>query len=191
MVDIRKRIIGGEIADAVIGSSAMIEDLARIGHLDSRSRTELVKSGIGAAVRAGARKPDLRSQEAFTAALRAAQSIVYSSGPSGVYLAELFERLGVAGELQAKAVQAPPGVLVAEMVANGHFALCFQQIAELRQVSGIDYAGPLPPEVQLVTVFSGAVHARAAEPKAATEWLRYLCSRDAEPIVRKHWLEPA
>lgn len=191
MVDIRKRMIAGETADAVIGSAALIEDLARIGHLDSRSRTPLVKSGVGAAVRAGATKPDLRSVEALKAALRSAQSIVYSSGPSGVYLAELFQRLGLAEELKAKAVQAPPGMLVGELVAKGEFALCFQQIPELRQVSGIDYAGPLPPQVQLVTVFSGAVHSRAAQPKAASEWLRYLASRDAEPIFHKHGLERA
>jgi molybdate transport system substrate-binding protein len=191
MADIRKRMLAGETTDAVIGSAALIEDLARIGSLDSRSRVDLVKSGVGAAVRAGAAKPDLRSVEALKAALRAAKSIVYSSGPSGVYLAELFQRLGIDQELKAKATQAPPGVLVGELVAHGQFELCFQQIPELRQVCGIDYVGPLPGEVQLLTVFSGGVHSKSSQAKAAAEWLRYLASRDAEPVIRKHGLEPA
>jgi molybdate transport system substrate-binding protein len=191
MVDIRKRMLAGEAVDVVIGSSGLIEDLIRIGSLDSRSRVDLVKSGIGAAVRKGAKKPDIGSVDALKAALLAAESIVYSSGPSGVYLAELFQRLGIAEKLEAKAKQAPPGVLVAELVAKGEFALCFQQLPELRQVSGIDYVGPLPAEVQLVTVFSGGVHSKCADPKTAQAWLEYLASRDAEPTIRKHGMEPA
>ena len=191
MVDIRKRMLAGERVDAVIGSAALIDDLTRIGAVDSRSKVDLVKSGIGAAVRKGAKKPDLRSVDAFKAALLGAKSIVYSSGPSGVYLAELFQRLGIAEQLKGKATQAPPGVLVAELVANGQFELCFQQLPELRQVSGIDYAGPLPAEVQQVTVFTGGLHSKAAEAQAAGDWLRHLASRDAEPTIRKHGMEPA
>lgn len=191
MADIRKRMLAGEVSDVVIGSAGLIEDLMRIGSLDSRSRVDLVKSGIGAAVRSGAEKPDLANVEALKAALRAAKSIVYSSGPSGVYLAELFQRLGLQDELKTKATQAPPGVLVGELVAKGEIELCFQQLPELRQVAGIDFAGPLPAEVQLVTVFTGAVHSKAADPKGGESLLRYLASRDAEPVLRKHGMEPA
>src|SRR2546428_9457392 len=189
--DIRKRMLAGETADAVIGPAALIDDLTRIGSLDSRSRIDLAKSGVGAAVRAGAPKPDIRSVEALKGALRAAKSIVYSSGPSGVYIAELLQRLGIADELKAKAKQAPPGVLVGELVARGQFELCFQQLPELRQVSGIDYVGPLPPDVQIITLFSGGVHSKAAQAKTAKAWLRFLASRDATPVMRKHGLEPA
>jgi molybdate transport system substrate-binding protein len=191
MADIRKRILGGEVTDLVIGSAALIDDLVNAGNLDSRTRTALAKSGVGAAVRAGARKPVLRTLDDLKAALRNAKSIVYSSGPSGVYLAELFERLGLAKEMKQKARQAPPGVLVGELVAGGKYELCFQQLPELRQVKGIDYAGPLPPEVQLVTVFSGAVHSRARNGKAAGELLHHLASREAQRVLRKHGLEPA
>jgi molybdate transport system substrate-binding protein len=191
MADIRKRMLAGEVSDVVIGSAGLIEDLMRIGSLDSRSRVDLVKSGVGAAVRSGAKKPDLRTVEALKTTLRAAKSIVYSSGPSGVYLAELFQRLGLEGELKAKAKQAPPGVLVGELVAKGEFELCFQQLPELRQVAGIDFVGPLPAEVQLVTLFTGAVHSKSADAKAAASWLRYLASRDAERAMRKHGMEPA
>jgi molybdate transport system substrate-binding protein len=190
MADIRKRILADELTDVVIGAATMIEDLINAGYLDSRSRTNLAKSEIGAAVRAGAHKPDIGTVEAFKAALRGAKSIVYSSGPSGLYLAELFQRLGIAEELKPKARQAPPGVLVGELVAGGKFELCFQQIPELRQVKGIDYVGRLPREVQLATVFSGAVHCKSSRSEAASELLRHLSSRDAQRVLRKHGLEP-
>jgi molybdate transport system substrate-binding protein len=191
MSDIRKRMLSGEVCDVVIGSAGLMEDLMRIGSLDSRSRVDLVKAGVGAAVRSGAKQPDLATVEALKAALRAAKSIVYSSGPSGVYVAELFQRLGLEDELKAKARQAPPGVLVGELVAKGEFELCFQQLPELRQVAGIDFVGPLPAEVQLVTLFTGAVHSKAADAKGAESWLRFLRSPDAEQVIRKHGMEPA
>jgi len=191
MADTRKRILAGEVTDVVIGSAGLIEDLIASGNFDSRTRVDLAKSEVGAAVRAGARKPDIGSVEALTKALRAAKSIVYSSGPSGVYLAELFQRLGIAEELKSKAKQAPPGVLVGEMVARGDFELCFQQVSELRQVRGIDYVGRLPKEVQLTTVFAGAVHSKSAQSKPGGGLLHHLASRDSQRVLRKHGLEPA
>ena len=191
MADIRKRMLAGEVADVVIGSAGLIEDLINGGSLDSRSRADLAKSEIGAAVRAGARKPDIGSVDALKSALRAAKSIVYSSGPSGVYLAELFQRLGLAAELKPKVRQAPPGTLVGQLVASGEFELCFQQVPELRQVRGIDYVGRLPQEVQMTTVFSGAVHSKTSQSKAGNDLLRHLASREAQRVLRKHGLEPA
>ena len=172
MVDTRKRILAGEVTDVVIGSAGLIEDLINGGNFDSR-------------------KPDIGSVEALKSALRAAKSIVYSSGPSGIYLVELFQRLGIAEELKSKARQAPPGVLVGELVARGDFELCFQQVPELRQVHGIDYVGRLPREVQLSTVFAGAVHSRSAQAKPGGELLHHLASREAQRVLRKHGLEPA
>ena len=191
MADIRKRLGAGEVVDAVIGSAALIEELAANGRLDAASRVDIARAEVGAAVRAGARKPDMGSIEAFKHALRAAKSVVYSSGPSGVYLAQLFHRLGMAEELKSKAVQAPPGALVGERVARGEFELGFQQVPELAQVAGLDYVGPLPAEIQLTTVFGGAVHARASRPFAASALLGFLTSRDAHPVLRRHGLEPA
>ena len=191
MADIRKRILAGEVTDVVIGSAGLIEDLVNSGNLDSRTRLDFAKSEVGAAVRSGARKPDIGSVEALKGALRAARSIVISSGPSGVYLVELFQRLGLAEELKPKARQAAPGVLVGELVARGEFELCFQQVSELRQVRGIDYVGKLPREVQLSTVFSGAVHSKSAQSKPGGELLHHLASRDSQRVLRKHGLEPA
>jgi molybdate transport system substrate-binding protein len=191
MGEIRKRMLAGEVTDVVIGAATLIDDLVNAGCLDSRSRIALAKSEIAAAVRAGARKPDIGSVEAFKSALLGARSIVYSSGPSGVYLAELFQRLGIAEALKGKAVQAPPGVLVGEFVAAGKFELCFQQVPELRQVKGIDYAGRLPREIQLATVFSGAVHSKSSLSPVGNDLLRHLSSREAQRILRKHGLDPA
>lgn len=191
MADIRKRILAGEATDVVIGSAGLIEDLINGGNFDSRTRVDLAKAEVGAAVRSGAPKPDIGSVEALKSTLRSAKSIVYSSGPSGIYLAELFQRLGIAEELKAKATQAPPGVLVGELVARGDFELCFQQVPELRQVQGIDYVGRLPPEVQLSTLFAGAVHSRSAQSKPGGELLHHLASREAQRVLRKHGLEPA
>jgi molybdate transport system substrate-binding protein len=191
MADIRKRMVAGEVVDAVIGSASLIEDLVAGGSVDSRSRVDIAKSGVGAAVRSGAAKPRIGTLDELKAALRGARSIVYSSGPSGVYLAELFERLGLMKEIGQKARQAPPGVLVGELVAQGKFELCFQQLPELRQVHGIDYVGPLPAEVQLITVFSGGVHSKAKQAKPAAAWLRQLASREAQAVLRRHGLDPA
>jgi molybdate transport system substrate-binding protein len=179
------------VTDVVIGSAGLIEDLIAGGSLDSRSRVDLAKSEVGAAVRSGARKPDIGSVDAFKSALRAANSIVYSSGPSGIHLAEVFQNLGLAEELKSKAKQAPPGVLVGELVARGEFELCFQQVPELRQVKGIDYVGRLPREIQVTTVFAGAVHSKSSQSSAGTALLRHLASRDAQRVLRKHGLEPA
>jgi len=191
MADIRKRLGAGEAVDAVIGSAALIEELAANGRLDAASRVDMPRAEVGAAVRAGARKPDIGSVEAFRNALRAAKSVVYSSGPSGVYLARLFHRLGMAEELKSRAVQAPPGTLVGERVARGEFELCFQQVPELAQVAGLDYVGPLPAEIQLTTVFAGAVHAGASRSREAAALLDFLAAREAQPVLRRHGLEPA
>jgi len=116
MADIRKRILAGEATDVVIGSAGLIEDLINGGNFDSRTRVDLAKSEVGAAVRSGARKPDIGSVEALKSALRAAKSIVYSSGPSGVYLARVLKGWGVPED---RLVQTPPGAPVGEVIARG------------------------------------------------------------------------
>jgi molybdate transport system substrate-binding protein len=191
MADIRKRVNAGENADVVIGSRALVDELIQAGKLAKGSALDLVKSGVGAAVRHGAPKPDIGSVEAVKRAMRAAKSVVYSSGPSGVYLAELFQRWGLADELKGRLTQTPPGVLVGELVARGEMELAFQQVPELQQVSGIDYIGPLPAEIQLVTVFSGGVHGAAREPDACKALLQFLHSPAAAPVMKKHGMDLA
>ena len=186
MVDIRKRMTAGESADLVIGSAALIDELIHAGKLARGSRVDLVSSGVGMAVKKGAPRPDISSVEAFTRALHNAKSIVYSSGPSGIYLAGLFERLGIAAELKDRMLQAPPGALVAEMVARGEKEIAFQQIPELKQVSGIDIVGPLPADIQTVTTFSGGIPVGAKAPDQAKALTGFLTSAAAAAVVRKH-----
>ena len=189
MADIRKRLQAGEAPDGIIGSAALVDELAQGGALIAGSRFDLVKSGAGVAVKKGAPRPDISTAEKLYQALRKAKSIVYSSGPSGVYLAELFRKNGLAEELKDRLRQTPPGVLVGELVARGEMEICFQQMPELQQVAGIDIVGPLPAEIQTVTVFSGGVHAKATDAAGVKALFGFL--RENAAVMRKHGMELA
>jgi molybdate transport system substrate-binding protein len=190
-VDAAKRVQAGEAFDAVVLASGAIDELLRGGHAVAGSRTDLVSSGVSVAVRAGAPRPDIGSEEALKAALLAAPTIGYSTGPSGTHLLRTFERWGVAETLRARTVQAPPGVPVGTMVADGRVAIGFQQLSELMGLPGIDVVGPLPPGVQILTVFSGALCATAAQPAAARAWLDFMASPAMAEAKRRHGMEPA
>ena len=189
--DIAKRIKAGETADIVIVGAGAVDELINSGKLLPGSRVDLMKSGIGVAVRAGAPKPDIGSQEALKRTLLSAKSIGYSTGLSGVYMNSLFQRMGIADELKPKLKQAPPASLVGDMVARGEVDIGFHQISELLHVSGIDYLGPLPPEIQQITVFSSGIHASAKDATAAKALVDFLHSPSAAPVIKKHGMEPA
>jgi len=181
---IRKRIGGGEVFDLVVGSSDSIDFLIKEKKL--KARTHLANAEAGVGVRKGARRPDLSSVEALQRELRAARKIGYSTGPSGLYLAELFKRWGMAGELAPKLVLAPSGVMVGTFIARGEVDFGFQQKSELLQVEGVDYAGPLPAEIGLITAFTAGFPGKPL--KAAQDWIA-LFTGSAE-VLRKHGLEP-
>lgn len=187
-VDIVKRIGDGEIADLVIIPAERVDDFVKQGRLVSR--VDLARSGIGVAVRAGAPRPDISSAAALRNALRSAKSIVLSSGPSSVYLPTMFQKLGIADELKPKTLRIAPGLPVGEAVARGEGEVGFTQISELMSVKGIDYLGPLPAEVQFVTVFSAGLHAAAPAPQAARALLNLLTAPEAAPVLRRHGMEP-
>lgn len=190
-VDIMKRMAAGESFDLVIMASDGIERLIKDGKIAAGSRVDLVKSGIGIAVRKGAPKPDLSSTEALKRTLLAAKSVGYSTGPSGVYLEGLFARLGIADAVKAKAKQVAPGVPVGTIVASGEAEIGFQQVSELLHVDGIDYLGPLPAEVQHITVFSAGLPAGAGQPDAAKALVKFLTAPAAAPVIKKNGLDPA
>ena len=137
------------------------------------SRVDLARSGIGVAVRAGASRPDIGSVDAFKRALRQARSIAHSSSASGVYLESLFQRLGIAAELAPK-IRKVEGEPVGQVVARGEAEIGFQQVSELLPVAGIDYVGPLPAEIQEITVFAAGIPVGAPHPEAARASIEFL-----------------
>ena len=190
-VDAAKRVQAGEVFDVVILASDAIAKLAASGHVVPASQVDLVHSGVAVAVRAGASVPDISSEDAVRRAVLAARSLSYSTGPSGVALAKLFERWGIAQEIAPRIVQAPPGVPVGTLVARGEVELGFQQLSELLHVSGITLVGPLPPAIQITTTFSGAIAANARQPDAARALLAFMASPEAADAKRRQGMDPA
>lgn len=188
-VQIMSRLQAGEIVDVVILSAAALDELVARGRIDAGGRYDLAKSGIGVAVRSGAPKPDLSSAEALKRAVLSAKSIVYSTGPSGIYLAGLFERMGIAHAIASKVKQVQ-GEPAGACVARGEAEIGFQQISELLPVPGIDLVGPLPPDIQEITVFSAGVHASAKQPAAARALIAFFTSAAAAPVIERHGMQP-
>lgn len=187
-VQMMSRLKGGETVDVVILSADSLEQLVKAGII--ASRTDLARSGVGMAVRAGAAKPDISSGEALKRAVLAAKSVVYSTGPSGIYLAGLFRQMGIEDQVKPKLKQVQ-GEPAGASVARGESEIGFQQMSELLPVPGIDIVGPLPPEVQRITTFSAGLHARAKEPDAAKALVKFLTAPEAAPVIRKKGMEPA
>jgi len=189
-VDLMKRMKAGESVDLVILAGKSLDELIQLGNVVPGSRVDLAKSGVAAAVRAGATKLDISSGVALKRALLAAKSIGYSTGASGVHLVKVFERMGIAAELQAKSKQAAPGMPVGDLIARGEVELGFQQLSELLPVAGIEVIGMLPPDDQEFTVFSAGIHTAAKEPAAAKALVLFLASPATAPVKRKKGMEP-
>jgi molybdate transport system substrate-binding protein len=187
--DIQKRIAGGEAADLVILGSNGTQELIKQGKL-AGTRVDFAKSGVGVAVRAGAPKPDISSADAVKKAVLAAKSVAYSAGASGIYLVGMFQKMGIAEEVKSKTATVKPGEPVGDVVARGDAEIGFQQVSELIPVKGIQYLGPLPAEIQNITVFAGGVHTGAKEADAAAALVKFLTAPDARATLEKHGLEP-
>jgi molybdate transport system substrate-binding protein len=155
------------------------------------SRVDLLRSGVAVAVRAGAPRPDVSSEESVKRAVLHARTISFSTGPSGVYLEQLFARWGILDEIRPRIVVPPPGTPVGSLVADGSVELGFQQLSELANLKGIDVLGPLPPEIQTVTVFSGGVSAGCGQPEAARAALKFMASPAAASVAEQHGMQSA
>jgi molybdate transport system substrate-binding protein len=186
------RVQHGEPVDLVILPIQAMNALAAQGKVVGDSVTPVAKAGIGAVVKQGAPVPDISSVEAFKQALLAAPSVAYvdpaAGGSSGIYVAKLFDRLGIGDEVRRKAVLVPGG-LVGSRVANGEAALGLQQISELRAVSGVTFVGPLPAELQNYTIYAAAIPTSAQSPAAGRELLAELRSEAAAQALTASGLE--
>ncbi len=184
------RLERGEPADVVIMVGYALGDLVKQGKVIAETRVDLVKSPIGVAVKSGAPKPDISTSESVKLALLAAKTIAYSDSASGVYVStEMFARLGIADEMKDKARKIP-ATPVGEIVARGDAEIGFQQISELKPVSGIDIVGPLPDDLQKITVFSAGIATVAKEPDAGKALIKYLGSPAVSAALIKSGMEP-
>jgi molybdate transport system substrate-binding protein len=187
-VDAAKRVRAGEPLDVVVLARDVVDDLTATRRIAPGSRVDLWVSAIGVAVRAGAPRPDIGSAAGIKAAVLAARRVGYSTGPSGQYLAKLFASWDADGKLKDRITVAPPGVPVGSLVARGEIDLAFQQLSELGG-DGIDVLGPLPPEIQMITTFSGGVALSSTQPAAARELLAFFGSPAHRGLKQAHGMD--
>ena len=190
-LNVEKRLAGGEFCDLIIMAGPAVDNQIKLGKAVAGSRVDFAKSAIGLAVRKGAAKPDISSADALKKTLLAAKSIGYSTGPSGVYILSMFEKLGIAGEVKGKLKQTPSGVFVGTLLANGEAEVGFQQIGELKRFEGIDYVGPLPGDLQQITVFAAGILTGAKQADAAKALVKFISAPAAAAVYKKHGLEPS
>jgi molybdate transport system substrate-binding protein len=187
-VDAAKRINAGEVMDVVVLAATAIDKLIASGRVLA-GRVDLVKSGVAIAVRSGAPAPAIATAEDVKAAVLAAPSLSFSTGPSGDYLEKLFERWGILEQIRPRLVVPPPGVPVGALVADGRAALGFQQLSELMNLAGITLLGPLPDAIQHLTIFSGGICASSNSPDAARKLLQYLAAPQMAQLKLQHGME--
>jgi molybdate transport system substrate-binding protein len=184
------RIRGGEGADIVILTREGLDELVREGRVPADSCVDLAHSYVGLAVKAGAIRPDISTEAALREALLGARAVAYSQlGASGILFARLIERLGIAAEINARAIIIPQG-FTAEKLVGGEAELAVPQISELKQVSGIDVVGPIPYALQTPAVFSAGGVAASELTEQSERLLRYLASPEVAPLLRECGLEP-
>ena len=184
------RLRDGETADVVILTKQALDDLAAKGTVVAASCVDLARSFVGIAVKAGADHPDIATELALRATLLSARSVAYSRiGASGIFFAQLIERMGIAAEVNARARIIPSG-FTAELLVSGEADLAVQQLSELKQVPGIEVIGPIPRELQIPAVFSAGRLAASERAVQSDALLKYLASPEVAPVLRESGLEP-
>lgn len=190
-----KRLQGGETADVLILNRAGIDTMTREGRVLAGSEATLASSATAIAIRAGAARPDISTEEALKRTLLAARAISYTSpaagGASGIYFAKLLERLGIATEVNAKTKFPPPAGLSAEFLLTGEADLAVQQKSELLQVPGIEILGTLPGDLHMVTVFVAGIEASSPQAATGKALLAFLRTAAAAEVFRAKGLDPA
>lgn len=185
-----KRVADGEVFDVVVNTADGVDRMASSGKLVNGSRIDFSRSAVAVALRSGLPRPDVSSVSGLKKSLLEAQSIAISSGPSGRYLEQLFQKLGVADQIKQKIKQPPSGVQIGDMLARGEVDLGFQQVSELMQAKGFQYLGPLPAELQNYTVWAAGVHSSAPQLDAARAFSSALRALESGDAIRKSGMEP-
>ena len=189
-VPLKRQIEAGETFDVVILTPALVEDLVKQGRVAAGTKTDVAKSGIGVASRAGTPKPDISTPEAFKRTLINAKSIVYSKeGQSGTYMARLIERLGLAAEMKPKTVLETRSGHTAVAVVEGKAELGFVLISEILPVSGAEPVGPLPAELQNYVVFTAGISQNAKDAEAAKTFIKFFTAPAALPVLKAKGME--
>lgn len=184
------RLQKGETADVLILTQEGLAGLAATGSVVAESCIDLARSYVGLAVKAGAARPDIMTEEGLRATLLGARSVAYSRlGASGIFFAQLIAGMGIASEVNARATIVPQG-FTAERLVSGEADLAVQQISELKQVAGVDIVGPIPLHLQDPAVFSAGRLAASARPDQSDRLLKFLASKEVAPALRNSGLEP-
>jgi molybdate transport system substrate-binding protein len=184
-----KRLREGEKADVLILTREGLDELIAEGAIVASTRVDLARSYVGLAVKAGQPHPDVATEAAFKAAVLAARSVAYSRiGASGIYFAELIQRLGIASEVNARATITSG--FTAERLVTGEADLAVQQLSELKQIAGIELVGPIPLHLQTAAVFTAGRMTASSHAEAADALLKYLASKEVAPVLREAGLEP-
>ena len=187
-----RRIGNGEAFDVVVLTPAAMELLEQAGRVARGSSVRLARVAIGVAVKQGAPLPAIGSESDFRQALLAARAVAYidpaAGGSSGIYLTQLFQRMGIAAQIAPKAVLVPGG-LVAQRLVSGEADLALHQISEILAVPGVTLVGPIPAEVQNYTVYAGGLAATSADLPAARAFLELLAGERAKTVLKDKGME--
>jgi molybdate transport system substrate-binding protein len=192
---LKKRIESGETFDVAVITPSVIDELAHAGKVAAGSRVNLARVGVGVMVRAGAPKPDVSTVEAFKETLLKAKTVAYidpaGGGSSGVYLDKLFERLGIADQVRAKARLKKGGGYVADLLVNGDAELGLHQISEIVPVKGVTLVAPLPKDIQNYTTYAAGLSASSGNKDAAQAFMKALTGPAAAAVLKDKGMEPA
>jgi molybdate transport system substrate-binding protein len=187
---LKRQIEGDEQFDVALLTTPFIADLAKQGKIAAGTSAHIARSGIGVFVRTGAPKPDIKTAEAFKRAMLGAKSIGYSKeGATAMYLATLFDRLGIAEPMKAKTKYLPVG-RAAQSVAGGEVELALVVISAIEPVPGAELLGPLPAELQSYVGYTGGIGTAAKDAKAGKALLDFLKAPAAVPVLKAKGMEP-
>jgi molybdate transport system substrate-binding protein len=190
-VDAARIVRDGKAIDVIVLASNVMEQLEREGWIVAGSRSDIARSGVAVAVRSGLPHPAIASEDDVKQAVLAAKKISYSSGPSGDHLKRLFARWNIAELVADRTVEAKPGIPVGHLLARGEADLGFQQLSEFLDIEGIDIVGPLPADIQTITVFTAGVGTRAAHPDGARAFVTHLAAPETQAAKQKLGMEAA